>query len=157
MPDAVLKRAVLHALALNDSGNGASASSSNPNQPLPSPSMTRRLPPSHATPTEAISDEWRVSLDEIVLHRRIGGGAMGETYLASWEGVTVAVKVACSGVAGKAGWRAEVEALTRLRHPNIVRCLGAAAAAPTFCLLLEYCDRGDVRQALNRPTPPHFF
>ncbi|KOO34293.1 protein kinase 2 [Chrysochromulina tobinii] len=65
--------------------------------------------------TEDCPVDWRISLDDLVLHRRIGGGAMGATYLAAWEGVAVAVKVACSGVAGMAGWRAEVAALTRLR------------------------------------------
>ena len=107
--------------------------------------------------TDLSAEHWRISLDELVLHRRIGGGAMGATYLAAWEGVGVAVKVASTGGGGMAGWRAEVAALTRLRHPNIVRILGAAAAAPTYCLVLEYCDGGDVRQALNQPTPPGFF
>ena len=63
--------------------------------------------------------EWRISLDDLVLHRRIGGGAMGATYLAAWEGVAVAVKVACSGVAGMAGWRAEVWR----RSPDCADCI----------------------------------
>jgi len=102
-------------------------------------------------------EEWKISLDDLLLHRRIGSGAMGATYLAKWEGVAVAVKVACAGNSGMHSWRSEVAALTRLRHPNIVRCLGATAAPPTFCLVLEYCDGGDVRQALKQSTPPNFF
>ena len=136
------------------SGGGAAASAAADEQLA---ARSRLLERRHADQTEDCPVEWRISLDDLVLHRRIGGGAMGATYLAAWEGVAVAVKVACSGVAGMAGWRAEVAALTRLRHPNIVRCLGAAAAPPTYCLVLEYCDGGDVRQALNRPTPRNFF
>lgn len=27
----------------------------------------------------------------------------------------------------------------------------------TYCVVLEYCDGGDLHQALQRPTPPGFF
>ena len=149
-----IHNAPLSPVLATTSGGGAAASAAADEQLA---ARSRLLERRHADQTEDCPVEWRISLDDLVLHRRIGGGAMGATYLAAWEGVAVAVKVACSGVAGMAGWRAEVAALTRLRHPNIVRCLGAAAAPPTYCLVLEYCDGGDVRQALNRPTPRNFF
>jgi len=80
------------------------------------------------------------------------------TYLASWHGATVAVKIATPCVSGRESWRAEVRALTRLHHPNVVRCMGTVVAPPTYCLVLEYCDGGDVRQALLKGgTPPGFF
>ena len=53
-------------------------------------------------------------------------------------------------------WRAEVSALTQLRHPHIVQCLGAVVEPPTHCLVLEYCEGGDVRSALQKLTPPGF-
>ena len=53
-------------------------------------------------------------------------------------------------------WHAEVRALTELRHPCIVQYLGAVMEPPTHCLVLEYCDGGDVRTALRRPTEPDF-
>ena len=149
-----IHNAPLSPVLATTSGGGAAASAAADEQLAARSCLLERR---HADQTEDCPVEWRISLDDLVLHRRIGGGAMGATYLAAWEGVAVAVKVACSGVAGMAGWRAEVAALTRLRHPNIVRCLGAAAAPPTYCLVLEYCDGGDVRQALNRPTPRNFF
>ncbi|EOD32394.1 hypothetical protein EMIHUDRAFT_230951 [Emiliania huxleyi CCMP1516] len=34
-------------------------------------------------------------------------------------------------------------------HPNVEQL--------TYCVVLEYCDGGDLHQALQRPTPPGFF
>jgi serine/threonine protein kinase len=49
------------------------------------------------------------------------------------------------------------QVLTHIRHTNIVRYYGAVASAPTYCLVLEYCPRGDLRAALDAPTPAGFF
>jgi len=130
-----------------------------------------RLPPSHCTSSssssmpfadihaaEALNDEvWHISLEELKLERRIGAGSAGTTYVAAWQGAVVAVKVATTGSVGVSGWRAEFRALKQLRHPNVVRCLGAVVAPPTYCLVLEYCAGGDLRQALGAPTPAGFF
>jgi serine/threonine protein kinase len=50
-----------------------------------------------------------------------------------------------------------VKALSHLRHPNVVSCLGTVVAPPTYCLVLEYCEGGDVREALESPTATGFF
>jgi len=103
-------------------------------------------------------NDWRIDWSEVLLERLIGSGAAGMTYAAQWQGATVAVKIATPCASGRESWRAEVRALTRLHHPNVVRCLGTIVAPPTYCLVLEYCNGGDVRQALNQPpTPPNFF
>jgi len=91
-----------------------------------------------------------------VLERRVGVGASGTTYLASWRGVNVAVKVAGNGVSRLSEWKSEVAALTRLRHPNIVQYMGAVVEPPTFCLVLQYCDGGDVGRMLRGLTPRGF-
>ena len=105
----------------------------------------------------------RVSLDALAFQRRIGAGAAGTTYLAEWdrpgeEGkLTVAVKVAGGGAADLDSWRKEVQVLTRLRHPNIVRCLGVLYEPPTtHGLVLEYCAGLDLLTALGQATPPGF-
>ena len=46
-----------------------------------------------------------------------------------------------------------MDALTRLRHPNIVQYLGCVVSPPTSCLVLEFCDAGDLCRALRFPTP----
>ena len=79
----------------------------------------------------------------------MGSGASGTTYMASWRGVLVAVKVAGQGVTRLSEWKAEVAALTRLRHPNVVQYMGAVVEPPTLCLVLQYCSGGDVGRALQ--------
>ena len=98
-----------------------------------------------------------IELDELQLQHRIGAGASATTYLAAWQGAHVAVKVASDTGSAKEGWRAEVAALAQLHHPNVVRCMGAVAAPPTYCVVLEHCEGGDVRHALQRKTSPGFF
>ena len=105
------------------------------------------------------SKEWEIDLYEVHFLKRIGRGAAGTTYLAKWSGLEVAVKVASINEMGLEGWRHEVQALQKLHHPNIIRLLGSVYHPKplTFCLVLEYCNAGDLATALERPTPPNFF
>ena len=106
--------------------------------------------------TAAFAD-WIIGLHEVAVQRKIGAGSAGTTYAAEWRGAQVAVKVAGYTGASMEGWRAEVDALTRLRHPNIVQYLGCVVSPPTYCLVLEFCDAGDLYRALRFPTPPGLF
>ena len=105
-----------------------------------------------ARETAAFAD-WIIGLNEVSFQRKIGAGSAGTTYLAEWRGAQVAVKVAGYTGASMEGWRAEVDALTRLRHPNIIQYLGCVVSPPTYCLVLEFCDAGDLYRALRFPTP----
>lgn len=104
------------------------------------------------------SKEWEIDLYQIRFRKRIGQGAAGTTYLADWGGTRVAVKVASITEMGLEGWRTEVQALQKLHHPNIIRLLGSVYHPNplTFCLVLEYCDAGDLDTALQRVTPRNF-
>jgi mitogen-activated protein kinase kinase kinase 11 len=105
------------------------------------------------------SKEWEIDLYEVQFLKRIGQGAAGTTYLAKWSGLEVAVKVASISEMGLDGWRKEVQSLQKLHHPNIIRLLGSVYHPNplTFCLVLEYCNAGDLVQALKRPAPVNFF
>ncbi|GAX13150.1 mitogen-activated protein kinase kinase kinase 9 [Fistulifera solaris] len=105
------------------------------------------------------SKEWEINLYEVHFKKRIGQGAAGTTYLARWSGLDVAVKVASITEMGLDGWRKEVQALQKLHHPNIIRLLGSVyhPSPLTFCLVLEYCDGGDLSVALQKCTPRNFF
>ena len=104
------------------------------------------------------SKEWEIDLYQIRFKKRIGQGAAGTTYLADWGGTRVAVKVASITEMGLEGWRTEVQALQKLHHPNIIRLLGSVYHPNplTFCLVLEYCDAGDLDTAMQRVTPRNF-
>eukprot|EP00980_Cylindrotheca_fusiformis_P003582 scaffold794_cov131-Cylindrotheca_fusiformis.AAC.6 len=105
------------------------------------------------------SREWDISIYEIKFNKRIGQGASATTYLADWSGQKVAVKVASITKFGLDGWRREVAALQRLHHPNVIRLMGSVEHQDplTYCLVLEYCNSGDLNTALKYPTPCNFF
>jgi serine/threonine protein kinase len=56
------------------------------------------------------------------------------------------------------GWKTELTSLKQLHHPNIIRFLGAIfnPSPLTYCLVLEFCDGGDLSAALEQPTPSGF-
>jgi tRNA A-37 threonylcarbamoyl transferase component Bud32 len=105
------------------------------------------------------STEWDISIYEINFTKRIGQGASATTYLGEWTNQKVAVKVASLTEFGLEGWRTEVNSLRRLHHPNVIRLMGSIynESPPTHCLVLEYCNAGDLATALRYPTPPNFF
>lgn len=89
-------------------------------EPDPVNTMHRPLQPPRTAP-QPIDLDWRIPMADVVFKRRVGIGASGTTYLADWKGVPVAVKVAGSGAARLAEWRAEATSLMRLRHPNVIQ------------------------------------
>ena len=72
-------------------------------------------------------------------------------------GKLVAVKVASAEPDSLGQWRSEMAALTKLSHPNIVRYFGFVRTPPMHCLVLEYCEGGDLCERMRKPTPPGFL
>mmetsp|Transcript_37370 Transcript_37370/g.90831 ORF Transcript_37370/g.90831 Transcript_37370/m.90831 type:complete len:987 (-) Transcript_37370:55-3015(-) len=107
----------------------------------------------------APSKEWQIEIYEIKFQKRLGQGASATTYLGQWTGQNVAIKVASITEFGQDGWKTEVNALQRLHHPNIIRMMGTIynEHPQTQCLVLEYCNAGDLGTALRYPTPKNFF
>jgi serine/threonine protein kinase len=104
-----------------------------------------------------LPESFCIALDELSFKHRIGEGSGGTTYLAEWQNAAVAVKIANNSETSMRGWRTEVAALGQLHHPNVIQCMGAVAAPPTYCLVLEHCACGDLLCALQKPTQPGFF
>jgi len=104
-------------------------------------------------------DAWHIDVTEVTFLRRIGAGAAGTTYLATWSGQNVAVKVACVTDSGLESWLTEVETLRQLHHPNVIRLLGTIynTSPQAYGLVLEFCDSGDLSAALSDWTPSNFF
>jgi len=116
-------------------------------------------PPDSFSPEDYTPSDWDIDPYEIEFRKRIGRGVAGTTYLATWSGQPVAVKIAAITDLGIGGWKTECESLRRLHHPNVVRMLGSIfnPNPRTFGLVLEYCEAGDLKNALNRWTPKNFF
>jgi hypothetical protein len=115
--------------------------------------------PPNSEAAAAATNEWQIRLDELQFKKRIGQGTAGTTYLAKWSGQTVAVKVACLNEMGLDGWKTRVQSLQRLHHPNVIRLLGSVYNENPlmYCLVLEFCNAGNLSAALQRPTLPNFF
>lgn len=95
-----------------------------------------------------------------VVERELGRGGMGTVYLA-WQpqlARRVAIKVIRAGRGPDAStrrrWLREVQALGKLRHPNIVSLLQADDQDEQMYLVLEYIAGGSVRDRLSGPLPP---
>ena len=107
-------------------------------------------------PTELpVPEALRIPFEELVFKKRIGRGAMGEIMLASWRGEDVAAKLIRTDFAMGRGEQAAVAEFMReaaissqLRHPNVVRFVGASVVAPDFCLVMEVMARGSLLAVL---------
>ena len=85
---------------------------------------------------------WGFDLNEITLGHRIGAGAFGEVYEASWRRSRIAVKrLLCQRLTDSARreFVAEMTLMSNLRHPHIVRFLGACLEPLQMSILFELC------------------
>lgn len=101
---------------------------------------------------EALSEDWRIEFDELVLDRILGRGASGEVRLAYWRGATVAVKtlhITKMLQRDLENFIREVEMLRQLHHPNIVMFLGAVVQAPHFMMVSEFMHHGSLADLLH--------
>ena len=86
---------------------------------------------------------WEFDYPEITLGSRIGAGAFGEVYEASWRRSRIAVKrLLCQRLTDSAReqFYQEMELMSNLRHPNIVRFLGACLEPLQMSILFELCS-----------------
>ncbi|KJE97060.1 hypothetical protein CAOG_07542 [Capsaspora owczarzaki ATCC 30864] len=83
--------------------------------------------------------------------QRIGGGSFGSVYSGIWGGEKVAVKrLAADSLQGVAQFKAELEALSRYRHRNIVTIMCYAQEGNECCLVYELMANGSVRDSLDQ-------
>ncbi|KAF7131850.1 hypothetical protein RHSIM_Rhsim09G0034400 [Rhododendron simsii] len=86
----------------------------------------------------------------------IGHGSFGSVYKARLPhaGLTIAVKkLSPDAFQGFREFRAEIAALSKLRHPNIVTILGFCDTGPDRVLVYEYVENGSLDQWLLLDTP----
>ena len=71
---------------------------------------------------------------------QIGSGSFGQVFSARWKkknNMMVAVKFV--NMDKKKEFEAELQSLTNVHHPNIVRLYGASIAPPKFHMVMELC------------------
>jgi hypothetical protein len=162
----------------NRAMGGAGASTSDSHEVL---QLKRRLQEAEAAAAEAkalappsprgragsewVLAGWELPSKEIQKLRPLGRGSFGEVMLVRVRGVQMASKSLTSVSGG--GHASAVQALLKelrpmaeLLHKHIVRLWGACTEPGELCILMEYMERGSLREVLdahpNLPPPLRF-
>ncbi|CAH8367123.1 unnamed protein product [Eruca vesicaria subsp. sativa] len=110
-------------------------------------------------PTEGLAnyEEWTINLRNLHMGPPFAQGAFGKLYKGSYNGVDVAIKILerPGNNLEKAQFmeqqfQQEVTMLANLKHPNIVRFIGACRKPMVWCIVTEYAKGGSVRQFLTK-------
>ncbi|KDP32481.1 hypothetical protein JCGZ_13406 [Jatropha curcas] len=110
-------------------------------------------------PTEGLAnyDEWTIDLRKLNMGTAFAQGAFGKLYRGTYNGEDVAIKILerPENSLEKAHvmeqqFQQEVMMLATLKHPNIVRFVGACRKPMVWSIVTEYAKGGSVRQFLNK-------
>lgn len=109
-------------------------------------------------------EEWTIDLRKLSMGPAFAQGAFGKLYKGTYNGEDVAIKLLEKpendidrAQLMEQQFQQEVMMLARLKHPNIVRFIGACRKPMVWCIVTEYAKGGSVRQFLtkrqNRSVP----
>lgn len=106
---------------------------------------------------EAQNKPWMVKWDEITLDDVIGHGSFGQVYAGQFRGKKVAIKKLTSKTVKNTHFKEfvhELNIMCSLRHPNTVLFIGACLDEGNMCILMEYCEKGNLFEILHDHAQP---
>eukprot|EP00435_Cladocopium_sp_Y103_P021380 s815_g5.t1 len=90
--------------------------------------------------------------EELMLGPQLGAGGSAQVFRGSWKGQEVAVK-RITAVAHLEAMKKEVDALRKLRHPRLVRFIGACLQPPLLLVVTEFMAGGSLHDRLFGRSP----
>ncbi|KAG1689779.1 hypothetical protein DVH05_001984 [Phytophthora capsici] len=94
--------------------------------------------------------KFRIDKSEVLLTRKVSSGAFGVVWLGHYHGQPVAVKMMIDDEDEAVSFSREIETMSRLSHPKIVRFIGCTwTNKKDLGGVSEYMERGDVRTLLE--------
>jgi len=100
-----------------------------------------------------MNDITHIEIEDLELLNNIGCGATAEVYLGSWRESTVAIKQLLVhrrlSKQEQVAFSREINILTSVEHPNLVKLFGVTLSAPPFCIVMEYCEGGSLFDLLH--------
>lgn len=96
-------------------------------------------------------------MDQIQLHMSIGTGSYGHVYKGKVEGFDeiVAIKklhIDKLKTEQLYAFSKEAALMYQLKHPNVVRFIGAVTEPSNLCIITEFCARGSLAEVLINPN-----
>lgn len=111
------------------------------------------------SPTETLQnyEEWTIDLGKLHLGMPFAQGAFGKLYKGTYNGMEVAIKLLERPEADpekaqllEQQFVQEVMMLATLRHPNIVKFIGACRKPMVWCIVTEYAKGGSLKHFLSK-------
>ena len=97
---------------------------------------------------------WEIDPDRVTTGEMIGRGAFGKIYKGEYKGQTVAVKYIASDFSKEFDnvqeFMQEINVISKIQHENIVKFIGACTKQENVCILYEFMDGGNLRDALMK-------
>jgi serine/threonine protein kinase len=90
-------------------------------------------------------------LNSMIIVKRLGAGGFGEVFLASWNGLLVAVKKMTKELTATTlfRFRREADIMSVMRHPNILTYMACSLDPPNLMIVMEYMSYGSLFNVLQ--------
>ncbi len=90
-------------------------------------------------------------LNSMSIVKRLGAGGFGEVFLASWNGLLVAVKKMTKELNASTlfRFRREADIMSVMRHPNILTYMACSLDPPNLMIVMEYMRYGSLFNVLQ--------